>query len=217
LSWDLIEHGASALELGVRWSEELKKDYPFEWSLNARFELKARKLIVSYEISNCSADDDLWFSLGSHPAFNLDFGSDAIEDYYLNFRGSEEPLLRRKLSASGLSRRTFPTDWDGSKIHLTQSIFDEDALVFTDVDIDSIEISSESTDRRITINTGMAPDLGIWSKPNAPFVCIEPWFGLDDFEDHDGFIQEKAGIQNLPAGGVFKTAYTVEPNSAWWL
>ena len=56
-----------------------------------------------------------------------------------------------------------------------------------------------------------APLAGIWSPPKkqAPFVCIEPWYGHADFEDFTGELKDKEGIEKLKVGQVFNSAYTV--------
>jgi galactose mutarotase-like enzyme len=57
-----------------------------------------------------------------------------------------------------------------------------------------------------------APLFGIWSpaKKNAPFICIEPWFGYSDTLDQSGQILEKEGIQVLEAKNIFHTAFSIE-------
>jgi galactose mutarotase-like enzyme len=52
--------------------------------------------------------------------------------------------------------------------------------------------------------------LGIWAKPNAPFVCIEPWCGIADFETSNGAIEDKEGIQILRAGEEFCEVFWME-------
>ena len=54
-----------------------------------------------------------------------------------------------------------------------------------------------------------APHLGIWQKPGAPYVCIEPWCGLPDLDSHNGRIEEKYAINALEAGGIFNWTNTI--------
>ena len=56
-----------------------------------------------------------------------------------------------------------------------------------------------------------APVLGIWSpeKKNAPFVCIEPWYGRCDAEDFGGDLSERAFSRALEPGDVFDESYTI--------
>ena len=54
------------------------------------------------------------------------------------------------------------------------------------------------------------PSLGIWTKINAPFLCIEPWFGYSDTEENSGNILEKEGIQILEANNIFNSRFSIE-------
>ena len=57
-----------------------------------------------------------------------------------------------------------------------------------------------------------APLVGIWSPPhkNAPFVCIEPWYGRCDMEDFDGELQDREYEQRLEGGETFHAGYAIE-------
>ena len=54
------------------------------------------------------------------------------------------------------------------------------------------------------------PYLGIWTKPNAPFICIEPWCGLADNINHNGNVINKEGINLLQPKEVFERKITIE-------
>ena len=49
------------------------------------------------------------------------------------------------------------------------------------------------------------PSLGIWTKMNAPFICIEPWFGYSDTNENSGNLFEKEGIQILDSNKIFNS------------
>ena len=54
------------------------------------------------------------------------------------------------------------------------------------------------------------PYLGVWAKPNAPYVCIEPWLGIADSETTNQKIEDKEGIIKLEPGSVFDASYSIE-------
>jgi galactose mutarotase-like enzyme len=54
------------------------------------------------------------------------------------------------------------------------------------------------------------PYFGIWSKKGSPFVCLEPWYGLADSEDHNQELTEKEGILKLAGGKSWHAEWTVE-------
>ena len=156
----------------------------------------------------------MFFSLGSHPAIALNFGKDEIEDYFVRVFRKNGPLKRRIITQDGLldTEETIGdnNEEDHVDIPITQNLFEQDALVFTNAHIETLEIRSYSTPKSILFHTGGTPDLGIWSKPGAAYVCIEPWFGYDDPSSHTGEIEKKPGIQHLNPNDKFETSYTIE-------
>ena len=55
------------------------------------------------------------------------------------------------------------------------------------------------------------PYFGLWTQNDeAPFVCLEPWYGRLDDEGFTGDLSEKTGIQTLNAGETFEAEYTIE-------
>ena len=53
------------------------------------------------------------------------------------------------------------------------------------------------------------PNFGIWTKINAPFICLEPWVGYADKSDANGNILEKEGIQILESSSVKEFQYSI--------
>ena len=75
--WTVVEQDGSYVVLEIGDSEASRESYPFRWNLGVRFELSGLQLSVSYTVTNLDTRT-LYFSLGSHPGFNLDFGSDDL-------------------------------------------------------------------------------------------------------------------------------------------
>ena len=213
--WTVLEKGDSHVLLETTDDDETRQSYPYNWSLNVRFELTDLQLSVQYQVENRDSRT-MFFSLGSHPAFNLDFGgSDRIADYFLSTDHSRSPWRRHKVSDGGLSTEQFDLPWQGGDLQLSDAIFDEDALIFVGVNCRQLSLAHVQDSRQIIFDTGGAPDLGIWAKPGAPYVCIEPWYGYDDPEDHDQQLESKPGILSLERQGTFQTTYSVGLNNAW--
>jgi len=70
-------------------------------------------------------------------------------------------------------------------------------------------LSSDKGSRGLRFHFGGFPYMGIWTKP-GPFLCIEPWYGIADFEGADGKLEHKEGIIKLSSGQTFDTRYSVE-------
>ena len=145
----------------------------------------------------------MYFSIGAHPGFNCCIG-DAIE-----FEKDENLRTMRIDSSSILMDETFPVELEnGRTIRLTEHIFDKDALILEGLNSESLRLVSG--DRTVKFTFGKAPYLGIWAKPNAPYVCIEPWYGINDSHEKKGSIAEKRGIEKLEKGETFSFDWTAE-------
>jgi len=42
--------------------------------------------------------------------------------------------------------------------------------------------------------------LGVWQKPGANYICIEPWAGIADPAGFAGDFRDKPGVMELAAG-----------------
>ena len=88
---------------------------------------------------------------------------------------------------------------EGRRLRLTPDLFAEDALIFSELNSNVVTLKSDSHSRTVRFDFGDAPFLGIWAKPNAPYVCIEPWRGINDNHDKKADLSEKRGIMSLNA------------------
>lgn len=194
----------------LRSSDTTRLHFPYEFELQLIYELDGPQLTVTYRVVN-EDEQTIFFSVGAHPAFSVPFqGSEAYEDYFLEFEKAE-PLETHMLSPGGYftgETRAVPTV-DGNKLPLTKHLFDADALVFKNLASRRVTIRTDKHDHTLAVAYPGFPYLGIWAKPEAPFVCIEPWLGCADSEGEPKPIQEKELIQQLAVGEVFDAAFTI--------
>ncbi len=95
-------------------------------------------------------------------------------------------------------------------IPLNFDVFNGDALVFDSLKSNKISLKSVNHNKALTMDFTGFPYMGLWTKATgAPFVCIEPWYGHADFEDFDGELKDKDGIEKLQIGQKFNSSYTV--------
>ena len=188
--------------------------YPFRFLLRVRFTLEPHCLHVAYEVENRNGDV-MPFSLGSHPGFRLPPSRGGLNDWALLFSEQEDPLCYR-LDNGLLAREATPFRFEsGNRIVLSPTLFDADALIFKGVRSRHVRLVHRNGRVRLSVATGGAPDLGLWARPGAPYVCIEPWFGYDDeagvsaISGGCGELGAKPGINLLAAGAVFKAAYSI--------
>ena len=194
--------GARAVFL-LKSSDETKAMFPFDFELEVCFELVGRALKVTHTVTNTD-DKVMYFSLGAHPGFNCEIGD------YLAFEESEEGAEVEKIDKENIIiGRKFSVDLvDGNKLYLTPDLFNDDALIFSD--LNSSVVTLHGQDRTVRFDFGDAPFLGVWAKPNAPYVCLEPWYGVNDDRIRYGDISQKRGIQSLEPDESFDLVWIAE-------
>jgi galactose mutarotase-like enzyme len=190
-------------------NEETRAVYPYHFSFQVLYQLIENALRITYKVINLD-NQTIYFSVGGHPAFNVPFSAgEAYEDYYLEFE-SAEPLQTHMLSSEGyFTGETRPVELDGHKLHLTRHLFDNDALVFKNIQSKLITIKSDKHDKTLSVEFPHYKHLGIWAKPGADFVCIEPWLGYADAVGANADISLKPAIQKVDKGHVFEAPYYI--------
>ncbi|MEI7881600.1 MAG: aldose 1-epimerase family protein [bacterium] len=209
MDFALVTANATGLSYRLNDTPETRKQYPFEFNLMRHFRLSDGVLEVTTEVTN-TGDKVLPFSIGEHPGFALNWGAkDRVEDYALLFEKAER-LDAHFLDSNGLvSDQTGRILSNKTVLPLRSDLFDRDALIFLKIKSQKISLCSRRHARRVTVKFSGYPQLGIWAKPGAPFVCIEPWYGHADPASHDGELMNKPGIIKLAPGSVFSCNWRV--------
>ena len=191
--------GAKAV-FSLESDENTLKSYPFEFELLVIFELCGKSLVNTMTVIN-KTDGEMYFSIGAHPGFNCKVG-DIIE-----FEKPETLSTERIDKENLIIPEKFPLIENSREIEITKEIFEPDALILSDMKSEKLRIKGEN---EIEFTFGKCPFLGIWAKPGAPYVCLEPWYGVNDGREVKKDISEKRGIQKLGKGGEFSFSWTAE-------
>lgn len=191
--------GAKAV-FSLESDENTRKSYPFDFELLVAFELKEKSLINTMTVIN-KTKGEMYFSIGAHPGFNCKIG-DVIE-----FELPETLETERIDADSLLVDEKIPVIENSREIVITKDIFNNDALILSDIKSKKLRIKS---DYEVEFTFGDCPVLGIWAKPNAPYVCIEPWYGINDNREFKKDISEKRKIMRLEEGGSFAFDWKAE-------
>ncbi len=198
-TFDCIAHSTSAVSLRLQSDEKSLQQYPWQFELRVHFCLNESGLDISYEVIN-NDEKPMLFTLGSHPAFALNCKNPTELSEYTVAVDQTEPLECYKLDSAGLLATT--AEPHNSVFSLSETIFNDDALVFRNIAARSISLHYKDN-AVLTVDTDGAPHLGIWSKPGAPFVCIEPWLGTSDFIDSDNQFENKPDLSTLASGETY--------------
>lgn len=176
--------------------EESLKVYPFEFRLGLRYTLSEETLSCTYEVTN-TGNQVLWFSIGGHPAFSVPLKEGLkYGDYYLQFN-KDHQLISNKIRQDLVDDETETLVLTDGKLPLKHELFYEDALVFKNLQSDSISLKSDADVHGLEFQFPDFPFFGIWSAKDANFVCLEPWCGIADGIHHQQKLEEKEGIMSL--------------------
>lgn len=183
-------------------TEDTKRVYPFDFLLTADYRLNGKTLTVTNTVNNMGSAD-MYFSFGAHPAFNIEIG-DRVEF------SETETFIAHLFNELSLIDGTKLLAENTNSITITENIFDGDAIFFENLKSTSATVVSKKDGALLKMTYGKAPFLGLWAKPGAPYVCIEPWHGICDHPHVSGKIEEKPHILRLGAGEKQVFSYTIE-------
>ncbi len=178
--------------------------YPFNFELQISYTLTNSVLKIDFKVIN-NNDFSMPFSIGAHPAFALP--SD-FKNYELLFEKSEK-LIVSTLQNDLISNATYILPMENNSLRLNYSLFENDALIFKTIESKSVSIT-ENKIPFLKVHYNDFPSLGIWTKSQAPFICIEPWIGYADTIENNGNLEDKEGIQILGENQTFETNYLIE-------
>lgn len=209
--FQLMEKEEHKLVYRLSSNEETLKKYPFEFDLFITYELTDSQLEVAYEVRN-KDNKIMYFSIGAHPAFHCQIDKG---DRYLEFSNKVSLDSYQIHGETGLIQKNKrPILQNDNKLHLTYDLFKQDALVFDTHGFDGIAITDSTHEDRVEVTFEGFPYLGIWtSGEGAPFVCIEPWYGIADSIDANNHLEDKKGIQTLDIGDTFRCHYEIKINN----
>ena len=222
----------------LRSTEETLQKYPYEFILRIGYILRDTTVEVCWEVENPS-DEELAFQIGAHPAFywpmlsnkvisngveamdkalseNTDRGyfrlhickeqtADFLpEDKHFVF----SQVIKEKGCVSDVEDACYEVV-DGL-IPISTDLFDDDALILPDGQVNSVTILDEAKNPYLTLSFD-SPLVGLWSPPkkNAPFVCIEPWYGRTDTINFTGSFEDKPFMNHLAPHATFKAKYDI--------
>lgn len=192
----LIEAGPQHCIHELRESEATLALWPFAFALTLTHELHPDGLSVRAEIENRAAAE-MPVSFGFHPAFNWPMPGASGPHRILRHGGDNPPLHR--LREGLLNPETRPSPFEAGALRLAPELFAEDAMIFRDAAGAGVTLAGESGPR-LRVDFENLPDLGLWTKPGAPFICIEPWRGTDALWGGSLQMAERPGILMLAPG-----------------
>ena len=208
----LAEQEPSKIWFELKATDETKKIYPFDFNLRLGYSLEGNKLHIMWTVVNTDSKE-IYFSIGAHPAFMCGGPEDDIDTkvgYSLNMHKNTDSFVIGRINDAGVKKGTEEISAAEGVLNIENGFFDKGVFIFDSDDIHTISMQTPDGKPYLAVHFD-APQVGIWApKGNAPFVCIEPWFGRCDSDDYAGTLQEREYGNSLPAGHSFNKEYVVE-------
>ncbi len=189
---------SATLSLGV--DDESRARYPFAFRLVIAAAIDAAALTITATVEN-AGDAPMPFQFGYHPGFVWPLPGAARDRHVCRFERPETAPTRRNDLPSGMLRpERFPAPLDGRTLTPTDRLFETGAVQFEALASRRVWYGPAGG-RGLDIKFPDSPHLGVWSKPGAPFLCIEPWQGLAEVQGADGELVRRPGTRVLAPGG----------------
>ena len=205
--FDWVEQGRDHCRLELRDDAETLAVYPFPFCLALTYRIDAGALRLEYALTN-PGTQTLPASLGAHPAFRWPLRAGAQTDYRIDF-ATPEPAPIWRLKAGLLDTLPRPTPVDGCTLQLDPALFEHDAIMM--LEVRSRSLLYLGPDAGLEFTWDGFPNLGLWQKPGAEFICIEPWHGYASPAEWNGEFRDKPGLVLIRPGQTHIFSWTVRP------
>ena len=205
MDFELESQTESSMTFLLKDTAQTLEKYPFHFELRIKYTLNKRSLVIEWDVKNTN-DETMYFSIGGHPAFNCD-----LSKSYLTIKGADILNCGVLNSQGELSSKVVNIPLEKNRLQLDASLFDDDALIAENNQSQEIILSTDENKDLLKVSFD-APVFGLWSPAgkNAPFVCIEPWYGRTDREDFDQKLENRQWGNKLSPSETFKAEYTIE-------
>ena len=212
MEFELISLKQNEAWFSLSSSVETIRKFPFPFRLEIGYQVEGQKVKVHWRVVN-TGSETMYFSIGGHPGFVCPMKKgEKRSDYYLHFDTDKEEIVTRMIGDEGLATDTLiPYALDGGYLQVSDDLFDRDALVVENRQTQRVSLCRPDKSPYVEV-TFDAPLFGVWSVPktDAPFVCIEPWYGRCDHMNFSGTLQQREWGNVLPAKETFEASYTIE-------
>lgn len=196
----------TAVTLKTQDSAATRAIYPFGFEFRVTVALEGRSVAVTYAVHN-TEDTPLYASFGSHEGYRCPEGLGEYDLILPEPRTLDTYLVSAETGyITAETKRPFD---NSAVLSLSYDWFAVDALVFKHPQLSQITLRNRRTGRGVTVAFEGAQNLLVWSKPDAPLICIEPWWGMGVCDGDGKEFAEKTDIHRVEDGQTFATTHTI--------
>ena len=230
---ELLRQSDDTIWFSLKSNEETLAKYPYAFQLRIGYQLTEQCVKVLWEVEN-TGNEILPFSIGAHPAFNCPMGEqESKAGYRISFgRFAEQPKNTACNTIIDSNATMIPVDaihhhgntrdtglavtedleltlQDGM-CDITEGFFDRCTYMIEGNQANCVSLIDPEGNEYVKVLFD-TPLFAIWSpeEKNAPFVCIEPWYGRCDHVDFRGEISDREFTNFLEAGRTFHGEYVM--------
>ena len=197
-----VDQGEDFIALELRETEETLARYPFPFILRVTHRLLDDGFSTAFTVEN-TGTAPMPFCIGGHTAIRCPLApGERFEDYELLFDLPEQ-AGSHLLSPEGviLHGRMEPMLTESGRLALDYAAFARlDTLIFSLLRSSSVSLVHRETGRGVCLNFGQFPMVAFWTKPGAPFLCLEPWQGCAAWDNETGRFEDKPFCLTLEPG-----------------
>jgi len=208
MEFELIQETENSKTYLAKSNEETLKMYPFKFELYTKYIVNENNLTVEYKVIN-KDNKEMLFGIGGHPGFKLDMPQ---EEYYFELGLEEDEVEFMEVEGNYISNKPAKNILKNNKIiEITKDTFINDAIMMKKLKSNTIALKQKKDNKKILEFTFEEfPILAIWSMPEAPFICLEPWFNYADRVKETGYFKDKEGVITLNPEKEFNCKFSVK-------
>ena len=210
LDFKLINKTDTKVTFALEDSPETHRCYPYHFMLSITYRLDGNKIHVIWHVHNTD-NNEIHFQIGGHPAFmipGMKEGDEVKGTVRFDNKGKLERLIGNMKGCIIPGR--FDVGSQDGIWHFTEESFKEDCVIIDKSQVKQVALLDEDGQPSVTVDM-KTPCVGIWAPygKHAPFVCIEPWYGIHDKVEYSGDFRQKYLMNHLQPGASFLSEYTI--------
>lgn len=208
MEFELVSQSEDEIWFVLESNAETLERYPYEFKLKLGYRLLMDGVEVLWQVEN-PGEEELPFSIGGHPAFNCPIEEGKKQtDYMIGF-DTKDQVISAILGKNGLvAEGTDTYELKDGLLPVTEHLFDCDTLIIEHDQAKEVALCDKEGNAYLRVSMS-APLFGIWSPKNAPFICLEPWYGRCDRENFDGELKDREWGNLIAPGEVWKASYRI--------
>lgn len=199
--FEVTEQAENRIVLRLAANPATRALYPFDFSLYVEYTIKNNRLSIYLYLFN-EDEKILPFAWGLHPGFVWPLPG-AEGAHVVRFDGHERALVPVIAPGGLFSSKSRAIPLQGRDLALTPDLFEE-ALCLLDAQSAGLDFFARDAEGEskacLRMELDNFPHIALWSRPGAPFLCLEAWTGHGDPENFDGDIFAKPSMRCLNPG-----------------